>query len=232
MISRIRRVRRLLAVLLLAALPFVSGHALAAPFGVQLGDTRLALDAPPGFADVQATGSPRLLELGEALTSASNRILLFALEDADVRRFTVGDTPDLRRYVIVVTPKGMERERVSTQAFGALVTESARELGPLPGEVIDLRRYLDSQPRGRASMLAELRKDPQTVSVLQGVRLPDNPEFRAPPRYLLSTTTLMLVRGRTLNATVYTIYESDADLQWIRATTGRWIEELQRLNNR
>jgi hypothetical protein len=31
---------------------------------------------------------------------------------------------------------------------------------------------------------------------------------------------------------VYTLYESDADLQWIRTTTGRWIEELQRLNNR
>src|SRR3954468_7975377 len=119
--------------------------AIAAPFAVQLGDTRVALDSPPGFADVQATGSPRLLELGEALTSASNRILLFALGDADVRRFSVGDTPDLRRYVIVVTPRGMERERVSTQAFSTFVSESLRELGP-PAEVLDLRRYLDSQP--------------------------------------------------------------------------------------
>ena len=210
----------------------LSTSALGAPFAVSMGDTRVALDAPPGFADVQATGSPRLLELGEALTSASNRILLFALEDADVRRFSVGDTPDLRRYVIVVTPKGMERERLSTQAFATFVSESARELGAPPAEIIDLRRYLDAQTRGRASMITELRKDPQIVSVLQGVRLPDNPEMRGPPRYLLSTTTLMLVRGRALNAAVYTIFESDADLQWIRATTGRWIEELQRLNSR
>jgi hypothetical protein len=226
MISRIRRVRRILALLL------VSFNAMAAPFAVPLGDARVALDAPPGFADVQATGSPRLLELGEALTSASNRILLFALEDADVRRFNVGDTPELRRYVILVTPRGMERERVSTQAFASFVSESARGLGAPPAEIIDLRRYLDAQPRGQASIIAELRKDPQVVSVLQGVRLPDNPEFRAPPRYLLSTTTLLLVRGKALNAAVYTLYESDADLQWIRTTTGRWIEELQRLNNR
>jgi len=219
-------VRRVLALLL------VSFNAMAAPFAVPLGDTRVALDSPPGFADVQATGSPRLLELGEALTSASNRILLFALEDADVRRFSVGDTPELRRYVIIVTPRGMERERVSTQAFSTFVSESQRELGAPAAEILDLRRYLDSQPRGRASLLAELRKDPQVVSVLQGVRLPDNPEMRAPPRYLLSTTTLILARGKALNAAVYTIYESDADLLWIRATTSRWIEELQRLNNR
>ena len=82
----------MLAVLLLAAT-----SAVAAPFAVQVGDTRLALDAPPGFADVQSTGSPRLYELAEALTSPSNRILLFALEDADVRRFSLGDSLELRR---------------------------------------------------------------------------------------------------------------------------------------
>src|SRR5258708_17364047 len=97
----------------------VSG-VLSAPFALQLGDTRVALDAPPGFADVQGTGSPRLLELAEALTSASNRILLFALEDADVRRFNVGHSPDLRRYVIVVTPKGLEPRRVPPAPFATL----------------------------------------------------------------------------------------------------------------
>src|SRR5438270_750279 len=92
--ARMRRVRAL--AFLLSAF---SGALLAAPFAVQLGDTKLVLDTPPGFADVQATGSPRLLELAEQLTAASNKILIFALEDADVRRFNVGDSPELRRYV-------------------------------------------------------------------------------------------------------------------------------------
>jgi hypothetical protein len=70
--------------------------ALAAPFAVQVGEARLGLDAPPGFADTQFTGSPRLQELGESLTSASNRVLLFALSDADLRRFTLGDQLELR----------------------------------------------------------------------------------------------------------------------------------------
>jgi hypothetical protein len=226
MISRIRRVRRDVALLLLA-----SCNALAAPFAVQLGDTRLALDSPPGFADVQATGSPRLLEHGEALTSASNRILLFALEDADLRRFTVGDDPLLRRYVLVATPKGLEHERVTQAAFNTLVKDSLRALGPLPLDG-DPRGYIDAAPRGQAALLAELRKDAQVASVLQGARLPDPPEVRLPPRYLLSTTTLMLVRGKALNVSVYALYDSPADVQWIRATTSRWIEELQRLNNR
>src|SRR6185436_9075313 len=111
---------------------FLIQSAMAAPFAVQLGDARVALDAPPGFSDVQMTGSPRLLELAEALTSASNRILLFALEDADVRRFNVGDNPVLRRYVIAVTPKGLESARVNLAAFQRLAAESLRELGSAP----------------------------------------------------------------------------------------------------
>src|SRR5918912_2574109 len=92
----------------LLAAALLSCNASGAPFAVQLGDARVALDTPPGFSDVQATGSPRLLELAEALTSASNRIVLFALEDIDVRRFTVGDTPEFRRYCLAVTPKPFE----------------------------------------------------------------------------------------------------------------------------
>ena len=46
----------------LLAATLISTSAIAAPFAVQVGETRLALDAPPGFADVQMTGSPRLLD--------------------------------------------------------------------------------------------------------------------------------------------------------------------------
>jgi hypothetical protein len=221
-----RRVR------ILASLVLFASPALAAPFAVQVGDARLALDAPPGFADVQATGSPRLLELAESLTSASNRILLFALEDADVRRFSLGDSPELRRYVIVVTPRSLESARVQLSAFQGLVADALREVGPPVPASSDVRRYLDGQPRGQPALLAELRKDQDVVAVLQSARLPDAPRSRDAPRYLLSTMTMMLVRGKALNLAIYTSYASDADLEWIRGTTLRWIEELQRLNLR
>jgi hypothetical protein len=228
-----RRVRPFALLVATAALTAIASPAQAVPFVVQVGDARLALDAPPGFSDVQNTGSPRLLELAEALTSASNRILLFALEDIDARRFTVGDDPLMRRYVLVATPKGLERDRMTPAAFGTLVSDSLRELGPLPLDG-DPRGYIDAAPRGSAALLAELRRDAQVASVLQGARLPDPPEVPkgAPPRYLVSTTTLMLVRGKAINVSVYTLYDSPADAQWIRTTTSRWIEELQRLNSR
>jgi hypothetical protein len=219
---------RLLAFLLAA----FSATVVAAPFAVQVGETKLALDTPTGFADVQATGSPRLLELGEALTSASNKILLFALEDSDVRRFNVGDSPELRRYAIIVTPRDLQTARVNNAAFRGLVKESLRDLGAPPDPSTPLRTYLDAEPR-RPKLLSELRRDQDVESIMQGARMPDPPRSsKSEPRYLLSSTTLMLVRGKAVNLALYTVHNGPEDVEWLRAATLRWIEELQQLNLR
>lgn len=201
----------------------------AAPFAVRLGTERIALDTPPGFADTLDLASPRLQELAEALTSASNRILLFALTDADLRRFTLGDTPELRRYLLVATPRAMERDRVNPEQFRAFVAESLRGLGN-PAEPADLRKHLDALPQGQAGLLWELRRSPDAVSVLQGTRVPTKPN--AKPVYLLSTTTLLLMRGKALSVSAFTGYYDDADPDWLGAVTLRWVDELLRLNSR
>lgn len=219
----------------LACAFFVAG-AQAEPFAVRVGEGRIGLDVPPGFSDTTFTGSPRLQELAEALTSASNRILLFAISDADLRRFTQGDNPVLRRYMIAVTPKGLERERVTAAMFAVFVSDSLQELGsPAPADA-DYRKYLDSKQQGQPLLLARLRNDQDVVSVLQGTLVPAQSQGLfvpdKPAHYILSTTTLVLLRGAALNLTVYTGYDSAADLDWIRATTARWVDELKRLNTR
>lgn len=222
------RLRALLAVLLLAA---AAGSG-AAPFAVRLGAERIVLDAPPGFSDTTELGSPRMQELAETITSASNRILLFAVTDADMRRFMSGEIIEARRYMIAVTPKGLERERVTTELFAGFVADSLRELGRPVGAVDDLK-FLEKQPVGKANLLAELKKEPSVVSILQGTRLPPiGSRWDEKPQYLASTTTLLLLRGKALRLDVHTGLESPADLDWLKFVTGRWVEELLRLNRR
>jgi hypothetical protein len=218
---------RILAALLAA----VAVQCAAAPFAVQVGDMRLGLDAPPGFADTAFTGSPRLQDLGESLTSASNRILLFAISDADLRAFMAGDRGEMKRYMLIAIPKGSEQDSLSTGAFAKLAGSSLRDLGEPPPAGAEYSRYLDKQPPGRAALLAELAREPTVMSILQGSRVP--PQKRnEPPTYVLSTTTLLLLRGKALNLAVYSAYETDLDLEWIRTVTARWIDEIKRLNAR
>lgn len=221
-----------LACLVAAASGLYPAQVLAAPFAVDLGGTRIALDAPAGFSDTSFIASPRISELAEALTSASNRILLFALSDGDLRRFTLGDTPELRRYMLVVTPRGLERTSVSEQEFSLFVEGALRGLGT-PPEGTNYRAYMDSRPRGQASVLAELRKGPAAVAVIQGARMP--PATRRadePARYLLSSTALMRLRGRALQLSVYSAFDTPEDFEWLRRATTDWMDDLERLNNR
>lgn len=227
----IARLRAALAALLLAAAP-----ALAAPFAVQLGDIRIVLDTPPGFSDAAGSGSPRVLELAETLTSASNRILLFGITDADFRRFSVGDTPEMRRYLIAVTPIAHERYYVSTKDFERYVSDVTRGLGKPPA-ISDYRKHLETAPEGQPQLLAELRREPALLSLMQGARLaPIETQHiwqpSRPDRLLLSTTTLLLLRQRALSLSIYTGYDSPEDLDWLAYTTKRWVEDLQRLNQR
>jgi hypothetical protein len=220
---------------LLSLLAAASFSCAAAPFAAQVGDVRIALDAPPGFADTAFTGSPRLQELGESLTSASNRILLFAISDADLRRFMGGDPMEARRYMVVVTPRVLERDRVTPAVFATLVEDTLRPLGSAAPAGTDLRKYLDAR-EGQQPVLAELRREPDAVSVLQGIRFPSPPRQvfadEKPAQYALSTTSLVVLRGKAVSLTVHALYETPADLEWIRSATLRWIDDLKRLNTR
>src|SRR5258706_7399174 len=105
---------------------FLAAPAWAAPFALQVGDARLGFDLPAGFTDSTPTGSPRLIELAESFTAASNRILVFALTDADMRRFNAGDAPELRQYLLGVTTPAPEHQRTPPRAFAVNVRDELR----------------------------------------------------------------------------------------------------------
>ena len=228
---------RLLAVLLAA----LALDCAAMPFPVRLGSERLVLDTPPGFSDTTDLYSPRLQELGETLTSPSNRILLFAITDADRRRFVNGDQIEAKRYMVAVTPRGLEAQRLSEAQFTQYVSDSLSALGK-PAGTTDYLKYLDRQEAGLAVLIEELRREPAVVTVMQGSRLPPVPAAglagifnlgpEKPTQYLFSTTTLMLVRGKALQLSVYAGYSSAADIDFLKDITARWVTELIRLNGR
>lgn len=216
---------------LLAALALVTLQCAAAPFALQVGDVRLALDVPGGFADALPSGSPRLQDLAESFTAASNRILVFALTDADMRRFNSGDAPELKQYLLIAMPRALEQERLSLQAFERMAADGLRGMGaPIEG---DFTKVMEDRPVGEPTLLAELRRDPDVVSVLRAVRLPPSEGLLSwfkPSQYALSTTSVILLRGKPLTLTVTSGYESKADMESLRSVTLRWIDELRRLN--
>jgi len=227
-------VMRIPAVLFAAVLASLPLGGAAAPFSVRIGMEKIALDALPGFTDTSDLASPRLIDLAATLTSPSNRVLLFALTDADLRRFQNGDPLDKkRRYVMVATPKELERERLTADLFKTYVSASLRDLGKAE-QPKDLAKFLEDRPIGVPNLLVEPKAGPTTVSLMQATRLEPLPGLRlwdkTTPQYLVFTTTFAMVRGKALILTVYTLFYDPADIEWLAVSTQRWADDLQRLN--
>ena len=206
----------------------------AAPMPAMVGNERFVLDSPPGFSDALQLSSPRIQELAESITSASDRVLLFALTDSDLRMFMVGDRPEFRRYMVISTPTRLERERVDRELFALNVGDAMRGMGnPAPND--DYVKYLSSLPEGRPNLLAELKREPDHVSILMGARMLAKQAtlFKdAEWRYIMSTNTMLLVRAKVLHLVIFSNFDGPQDLEWLRFTTQRWVDELMRLNRR
>jgi hypothetical protein len=148
-----------------------------------------------------------------------------------MRRFNSGDAPELKQYILVATPKSLEYERLSGDAFNRYVSDGRSAMGkPVDG---DFAKALEARQPGQLTLLAEMLRDPDAMSVIRGLRLPpaESGLFSSKPsQYVLSSTTVLLLRGKPLTLTLTSGYENKADLEWLRATTLRWIEELRRLN--
>ena len=226
--------RRMLAATLIAgAACFMSATAVAAPFGVLLGSDRMVLDTPPGFSETGAYGSPRLTEIAENLAEASSRVLAFAISDADARRFSVGDPLELRNYLLAVTPRAKERERMTTAQYAALIEEAGRNLGTPPPPQTDLRKYLAGRAPGGPHLLADLRRDSQVISLLYGTLVPQPQPWWAadkPPLVKISSLTLLNVGGRAIYLYAFSGFDLPGDVAWIKSISETWTEQLQRLN--
>ena len=135
--------------------------------------------------------------------------------------------------MIAVTPKGLEHTRVGSAQFAGLVSDALRDLGK-PAAATDYVKFLESQPVGKANLLSELKNESTVFSILQATRLPPMPAESfwsgTKVQYLFFTTTLLLVRGKALRLDVYALSERATEVDWLKATTERWAQELQRLN--
>ncbi len=225
--------RRGLAAFLVAGSLLVCTSAGAAPFTVLVGPDRLTLDTPPGFSETAAYGSPRLTEIAENLAEASSRVLAFAISDADARRFSVGDPLELRNYLLAVTPRAKERERMTPAQYAALIEEAGRNLGTPPPAQTDFRKYLEGRTPGAPHLLADLRRDAQVISLLYGTLVPQPQPWWAkdkPPLMKISSLTLVNIGGRAVYLYAFSGYDSPGDLAWIKSISEIWAEQLQRLN--
>jgi len=185
-------------------------------------------DAPASFADTGFTGSRacrarRIAHLGVEPHPCCLQFPTPTCAASRSRRSRVQALHDRR------DPEGAGARARQPRALGVLFAIRWRR--SRPARRGGGAKYL-VQPPGKTSLLAELRRSPTWSRCCRAPRAPAQRRSSEAPS-TLSTATLMLLRGKALNLSVYTLYESAADLDWVARDPPRaWIDEIARPNNR
>ena len=113
---------------------------------------------------------------------------------------------------------------------GRLDADRIRATGAPPEAGTDFMKYLQGRPTGQAHLLADLRRDGQVLSIMQGTLLPSQGGWNEKRQFRVSAMTIALVGGRALYLSAFSAYDSPADIAWLKTVSERWLEDLQRLN--
>ena len=135
----------------------------------------------------------------------------------------------------------IDRHAENLRAFGAktvgdlTMTEIPPSTDGSPGRLIIEDVYVGGIVSGFRGLKTK-KGDPMCVFTLEdhqgAVEVVVFPEMFGKHRMLIENGALLLVRGKALSVSVFTALQEDADADWLRAATLRWVDDLLRLNSR
>lgn len=200
--------------------------------------TLVQLPVPAGFAD-PSRELPQIRQLGERMTPASNRLLAIFMSQADINSALAGQQPAMARYFMAQTLRQTESSQISEADFAQVKTllrqqyqSLLTELGPKVQNELD---------RAAREMGRDLGQDLLVLKAgeLKGLEVFDE---RAASISLLAATkyrvqvgdsvsevpmamgiTTAVIRGKLVYFYAYSVFQSAADLDWVRSVTRAWL---------
>ena len=213
---------------------------------VSLGGTNIKLPAPEEFSEVSEV-SPQTRSQAEKLTIPQNRLLAYFVPDADLERLkkSQGATLEYQRYTMVQTLRAAESLNMSTQDFRGLAQRVRQEQGQFPERDREqAQAYVDdasdrlSKERGVAVDLKV--GQPQALGVFADgddyiasallAKMKAAMGEKSVEFVIVSASGFLRVKNKLIFAWVYSKYDSQEDIDWVRAAAKDWIQGILSAN--
>jgi len=226
--------RNLLNLSLVAIVLVASGRAQIPADSFQVGNGRLRIPEPEGFASISPK-FPRLFDRFVATESRDNRVLVVHVEESAFGRLSVNQDSDLYFYTKVSAPRhpvGLDESQ-----FKALVSQFELQIGEffdpnspdLVAVVKDIRKGLSHHNREDSSFALSGAKDlgsfdrkPRVFS--QMVLL--NVEGRNGPVPLVATSSMLLLDGQLVFVYTYRRLTEVTDAEALRDFAKKWTTDI------
>ena len=205
---------------------------------VTVGITRIELPVPEGFVE-PTRALPQTRTLGERLTPPANRLLAFFLHRDDVQRMQTGQPPLMQRYFMAQTLRQAEDMLIAQDQFDqvrATLRDQYRSLLSQVGPQVQGQLDATARDMGREAgveslslKIGELKglevfdDRPGSISLLAATRYVVELEGSKKEIPMAMSITTAIFKGRLVYFYAYAVYQSAADLDWLRTVTRDWL---------
>ena len=211
---------------------------------VDVGGVIIDVQAPVGFHEISSLSS-ETRERAEIFVVPGNRLLAVFVSEGDLGRIMIGEAPEFKQYMMLQVFRKLEYQRISNAQFEQLVAKTTGQQNTLLSKVED---KVDTVLEGAADRLSEEYEISLKMTVGEVVPLgvffeqTNAMGFASLAKYQIATegenldhviagsTSFLLARDKVLFAYVYSRYESQENIDWVRSKSKEWVNSLLKSN--
>jgi hypothetical protein len=212
-------------------------------FQVGVGGTIIDIQAPDKFHEVTSI-FPEYERFFKTITPQTNRLLGAMISEEDLQRAYANQEPMLNRYMMLQVSYQMENEPVSSADFQEITSTVKKSQKAL------FKKIKDQTADEVTDNVSEEYKIPVDIKIGEPVPLgtfvdqSDAYGFGNLMRYKVSSgekeieydmvtgISFLKVKNRVLFAYVYSLYESEKDINWTKSKSIEWIDSILKLNRK
>lgn len=229
-------------VIVFTSLSITTAHADTRSLEVSIGGDRFELNSPDGFHEISGL-SPDLRSIMETVTPPINRLLGVFVSERDLGRILNNDDLEFDRYMLLQTNRQLENRKISENDFkqiasiirdqqNTLLEDYREKIDSLASEASrDLSENLDLSidlKIGQQYPLGVFHDTPGVISLAHIGKYRMQIQGQGQEYVMVFSTTLMVVNQRLLYLYVYSEFEDQSDIDWVRSTTIAWIDSIDR----
>lgn len=234
-----------LAWLPLAILSFFPMGVSASSTQVNVGGVTIETPALEGFYEVSEI-APEVRKLSETMVPPTNRLLGVYVSEKDYRRILEGEYPEFDRYIFLQVGRDIERKNITQKGFrelsGYLKTQQEEILAATQKRVGNLLENTAEKLSEDYDVSFDMKVGeqvpagvfldrPNALGFLTLVKYQGNLDGEKLDYVVAGGTLVLKIKRRLLYAYVYSTYEEQPDIDWVRSESTALADLLLTTND-
>lgn len=236
-----KKMKRLLILLYLLSVHICSSaSADTKNIPIEVGEVKIDVPAPTGLFEISSI-SPETRKIYEIMTPSYNRLLAVFLPEDELGIIMKGEQPELQRYMSLQVFRKLENEIISAAQFQKIIAplkeQKSTILSKYKNHVAEsLKSVGDNISReynksldiklGEQVHLGIFLEQQNALGFVTLTKYQTKEENKELEYIVVVGTTMLLTKDKTLFAYVFSPYESQDDINWVKSKSQEWANSI------